>query len=79
VERLLCNKIVYSLIAVAIFLVGMLRDPDLANGDDLDTGPIASDHLPGYQVMPDGAPSHPLSAAERAQLNTPPDSVVPTF
>jgi hypothetical protein len=79
VKRLLCSKLSFTLAAVAIFLVGMLRDPDLANSDELSAEPVAQDHLPAYQYVPDRTGSHPLTAAEIAKLNRSPDGDVPTF
>jgi hypothetical protein len=78
VKRLLFNKISFTFAVVAIFLVGMLRDPDLAIGDPLDATPVAHDRVPGYQFVPDGAKSHPLTQAEIAALNAPKDDA-PTF
>ena len=78
-KHLLFNKIVLTLAAAAVFLVGMLRDPDLANGDGLDPGPVAHEYVPGYQFAPDAAGSQPLTDVEIAKLNSPTDSAVPTF
>jgi hypothetical protein len=79
VKRVLYNKVSFTLAAVAIFLVGMLRDPDTANADDLDAGPVAQERMPGYHAVPDGAASRPLSAAEIAALNLPSNETAPTF
>jgi hypothetical protein len=79
VKRFFYNKVSFTLAAVAVFLVGMLRDPDTANADDFDTVPVAQERLPGYQAVPDGTPSRPLSEAEIAQLNATSDEAPPTF
>jgi len=79
VKHLLFNKIAFTLAAVAVFLVGMLRDPDLANGDELDPGPVAHEYMPGYQFAPDAAGAQPLTDVEIAKLNSPTDNAVPTF
>ena len=78
-KRVLYNKVSFTLAAVAIFLVGMLRDPDLANADDLDTLPVAQEHMPGYQFVPDAARSTPLSEADLRKLNAPVEGSMPTF
>lgn len=78
-KRVLVNKISLTLAAVAIFLVGMLRDPDLAKGDDLDAAQVPHEYLPGYQCNPDASRAQPLTAAEVATLNTPADSAYATF
>lgn len=77
VRHLSYNKVTLTLAGVAIFLVGMLRDPDLAKGDDLDGRPVAHDAMPGYQCSPEQA--QPLSQIELAKLNTPTESGYPTF
>ena len=79
VKHLLFNKVAFTLAAVAVFLVGMLRDPDLANGDELDPGPVAHEYSPGYQFAPDAGASQALTQVELAKLNSPMDSAVPTF
>ena len=78
-KRVLCNKVSFTLAVLAILLVGMLRDPDAANADDLDSAPVAHERMPGYQAVPDGAASRPLSAGEIAKLNAPSDEAAPTF
>jgi len=79
VKHVLFNKIAFTLAAVALFLVAMLRDPDFANGDDPAPGPVAHESLPGYEFTPDAAASQPLTQVEIAQLNAPTDGAVPTF
>jgi hypothetical protein len=79
VKRVMCNKVSFALAAVAIFLVGMLRDPDMANADDLDNQPVAQDHMPGYQCMSDATQSNPLTEADIRKLNAPVEGSVPTF
>lgn len=78
-KRILCNKVSFTLAATAIFLVGMLRDPDLANADDLDTQPVAHDHMPGYQCLQDAGQSNPLTEADIRKLNAPVEGTMPTF
>ena len=78
-RHLLFNKISITLAVVALFLVGMLRDPDLAKGDAPDPGPVGHEYVPGYQFAPDAAASQPLTQVEIATLNSPPDGAVPTF
>jgi len=79
VKHLLFKKVAFTLAAVVLFLVGMLRDPDLANGDELDPGPVAHEYVPGYQFAPDAGASQPLTQVEIAKLNSSPDSAMPTF
>jgi hypothetical protein len=79
VKRLLFSKVSFTLLAIAIFLIGMFHDPDAANGDDLPAGPVVHERMPGYQMTPNAGKSHPLSEADLAALNTPTDGAVPTF
>jgi hypothetical protein len=79
VKRSLYARVSFVLAASAIFLVGMLRDPDLANADDLDTAPVAHERMPGYQCMTDGDKAATLTEAETAKRNASPDGPVPTF
>ena len=78
-KRLLFNKFAFALAAVAIFLVGMLRDPDLAKGDDLDAGPVPHESMPGYQCDTDSMHAQALSKAEIAKLNTADEASYATF
>lgn len=78
-KRVLYNKVSFTLAATAIFLVGMLRDPDLANADDLDTQPVAQDRMPGYHCLPAAAQSNALTEAEIRKLNAPVEEAAPTF
>jgi hypothetical protein len=79
VKRSLTARVSFVLAASAIFLVGMLRDPDLANADDLDAAPVAHERVPGYQCVTDGDKAGLLTETETAKLNAPPDGPVPTF
>jgi hypothetical protein len=78
-KHLLFNKVAFVLAAFALFLVGILHDPDLAKGDAPDPGPVAHEYVPGYQFAPDAAASQPLTQVEIAALNSPTDGAVPTF
>lgn len=78
-KRLVFSKVSFVLVSVAIFLVGMLRDPDAAIGDELAAQPVVHERMPGYQFVPDATKSRPLTEAEIAQLNTPTDGAAPTF
>jgi len=79
VKHLICNRITLVLAVVAIALVGMLHDPDLAKGDDLQAGPVAHEYLPGYQCDPDATQAQPLTRAEAATLNASADIAYATF
>jgi hypothetical protein len=79
VKRILCNKVSFTLATIAILLVGILRDPDMANANDLDTQPVAQEHMPGYQCLSDAAQSQSLSEADVKKLNAPVEGSVPTF
>jgi hypothetical protein len=77
VKHLLCNRITLVLAVVAIALVGMLHDPDLAKGDDLAAGPVPHEYVPGYQCSPDA--TQPLTKAEVAAMNASADIAYATF
>ncbi|WP_156116533.1 hypothetical protein [Massilia sp. 9096] len=78
-KRILFNKASFILAAVAVFLFGMLRDPDMANADDLDTQPVAQDRMPGYQCLHDAEQSSRLTEADIRKLNPPAEEWVATF
>lgn len=78
-NRNLYTKASFIIAALAIVAVGMFRDPDLANADEIDSTPVASDRTPGYQATPDMKNSDRLSDADLAKLNAPVDGPVPTF
>jgi hypothetical protein len=71
-------KAVYAIGAAAIVAVGVLRDPDIANADEMET-PLTQDRLPGYQCSPGVPKDEPLAAADLARLNAPMVEPVPTF
>jgi hypothetical protein len=78
VKRLVTRKLSFALAAVAIVLVGIFNDPDLANGDDLDAAPVAPERMPGYQLLPGAATPAALSEADLAKLNAATEPA-PTF
>jgi hypothetical protein len=79
VKRLVTHKLSFALAAAAILLLGLFNDPDLANGDDLDAGPVAPERMPGYQLIPDPAKPVPLGEADIAKLNALQAEPAPTF
>jgi hypothetical protein len=79
VKRFFYSRMSFTVAAIAIFLVGMLRDPDMANADDLNSGPVVHERLPGYQAVPDPSQASPLTQAEIAKLNASSEDPVPTF
>ena len=69
----------FAIAAVAILAVGMLRDPDIANADELGDQVVAHDHMPGYKVMLNIPKYEPLTQEELAKLNAPVEGSTPTF
>lgn len=78
-KRIFYSKVTFAIAAAAIVAVGMLRDPDEANADEIYPENVPHERMPGYQVLPNTVKSEPLTPAELAKLNAPVDGPVDTF
>ena len=78
-KRLSYTRLSFAIAALAIVSLGMLRDPDMSNADEISGQAVAHDQMPGYQCLPVSSQLASLTPAELATLNAPVDGVVPTF